>query len=138
MGMNDVGRPVRQCALGDIGGGAAERGKTQPVVGMISICGVGIGTAVSVKQIGRVKNEILTPSIVQVSDGGADAKEIVKPDQRHRITEFGHDLLVARKQNLHVDAVSRQCGGQGAGDIGETTGLDQRVDFRGDRKDLHS
>jgi hypothetical protein len=105
---------------------------------MISICGVGIGTAVSVKQIGRVQNEILHAVNRACQYGGADAQEIVKPDQRHRITEFSHDLLVARKQNLHVDTMSRQGRGQGAGDIGETARLDQWIDFRGDRKDLHS
>ena len=137
MRMDDVGHEIRHVTQPDVGGHVRERGKAQAVVRPIRSLGRRIRIAGTAEQMWRIEHE-------QIELAGArfqqprDAAEEQRPfQQRLGVLERIHHRGIAGNQRAHLDAFGTQGQWQRAGHVGEAAGLDDGIDFGGDREDAH-
>ena len=62
------------------------------------------------------------------------AEEIRHIENLFRCWKHLHDVGISRHQGAHFDVVRSQRDRERADDIGEAAGLDDRIDFGGDRE----
>ena len=136
--VDDVGREAGNQSAGDRGGTLGERGKPQCVVGP----GLGIGIDIRIagpgKQVRRVEHEKVESRRAcsdQARGPTLQAREVVHGIGRaERVDHAG----IAGHQSARRDAFAGQGEWQRRDNVGETAGLDQRVDLRRHGQDVHA
>ena len=136
--VDQVGPPVADAAEADVGGDPREQAVAAVIVRPVAAVRAEIGVAGAGVEVRRIQDQ-------EVEAGGAAGQEPHRPAHgfgevdRTAALAFqpGEDGGVARHQRAHLDAERRQRTRQGAGDVGEAAGLDQREELGGDRQDAH-
>ena len=135
--MDDIGDEGLDRARPDIGGGAAERGEALPVVRPVSAVRRDIGVAGAVEELRRIEDDEIEAAGGTCEQPGLGAEQVFVALEHLRPVERLHHIPVAGEHHPHLDVVGGERRGEGAGDVGETAGLDQREDLGGDREDAH-
>ena len=137
MGVDDVGHESRHVAEPDVRGHVRERGKAQAVVRPVRSIGRHVGIAGTAEQMRRVEHQQIEFAAARFQQP-RDAAEEQRPFQQ-RLGAFQriHHGGIAGNERAHLDAFRAQSERQRPGDVGEAAGLDDRIDFGGDREGAH-
>ena len=137
MGMHHVGHEGRNEAVADIGRDARQRGEPHAIVRPVDAVGRHVGVARPCVEMRHVEHE----QIEAVMRGGEQtpwSAEIIRPAPDFvGSRQHPHHVGIARHQRAHLDAMRLQRDRQRARDIGEAAGLDDGIDFGGDREDAN-
>ena len=131
--MHDVRNEVRRLAERDVGGGAAQRGESERVVGEV------LAAAVGVRSRRRDRTDAAHPGPTGRGRAGLPARMRAGPPNSdaysrtdRRPGELRHHGAIAGDQRAHRDVLARERGRQRTRDVGESAGLHEREDLRGD------
>ena len=138
MGMQDRGRPaIRPLPPRQLCARPGERREAFGIVGVIP-ASVGIWPARAVEKVRGVKQQERHPAERPFQHPRLAAEQVrVAPDRLRPRQPVGQ-TAIGGQQHAHVPALPGQRGGQGARDIGQPAGLDQRHRLGRDRKNPRS
>ena len=137
VGVDDVRLPVGDRALGDGGAGLAQGCESLGVVGPVVAGGGGVGSAVAVEQMRRIQAQHRQAFRRARPDAGRAAHEIGEAVDGFRLFQRRQHRAVAGDQRSDRDPVPGQRRGQGAHDVRQPAGLDQREHLGRDGENVH-
>ena len=134
VGVDDLRREARDEALAERGADFRERREAKSVVHEVAAVRSGIGAAVAVIEVRGVEHEKIERAGAADEHAGGAAEQILEFRDGLGLFQRRQHRAVAGAERAQRDLFGEQRAGQGAGDVGEAAGLDQRIDFGRDRK----
>ena len=136
--VHDIGAEIAEVGLAKVGGDARERREALRVVGIIKAVGAQIRVAGAVVEMRRVEHVELEVARPAEQHARAAAEQLRMLAHGFGRLELRHHAGIARHERAHQRARARHRVGQGARDVREAPGLDERIDLRRDGEDLQN
>ena len=134
--MHDIRLQRADQAEAEIGGDPGDRREADGIVVPVAAVGADIGIAGALIKIRRFQHQEIEAPGAALQKPRIATEEAVEDVHRLRALERGEHGRIARHQRRDMDALGRQRGRERADDIGEPSGLDQRIDLGGDGEDV--